>query len=86
MNTVTYSILITTRNRLEELKYTLNTLKYLIVRPDVECIICDDGSTDGTSGNIKEYYPEVTLIQNKKSKGLIYSRNSHKLYFYYQNH
>ncbi len=75
MQMATYSILITTNNRLEELKYTLNTLKFLVVRPDVQCIICDDGSTDGTSGYIKKNYPEITLIQNKKSVGLIYSRN-----------
>ncbi len=71
----TFSILITTKNRLKDLKYTLQKIKYLIGREDVECIICDDGSTDKTSNFIKQNYPTIHLINNKKSKGLIYSRN-----------
>lgn len=39
------------------------------------CIICDDGSTDGTSRFLVETYPDIHLIRNEKSKGLIYSRN-----------
>jgi glycosyltransferase involved in cell wall biosynthesis len=42
---------------------------------NVKCIICDDGSTDGTAIFIQNNYPKITLIQNKESKGLIYSRN-----------
>ncbi len=41
----------------------------------VSCIICDDGSTDGTFEYIKEHHPNIHLIRNEKSKGLIYSRN-----------
>lgn len=70
-----FSILITTKDRLEELKYTLQEIEYLLNRKDVECIICDDGSTDDTSNFIKNTYPAIKLISNKKSKGLIYSRN-----------
>jgi glycosyltransferase involved in cell wall biosynthesis len=75
MKTKKFSILITTKNRLEELKYTLQEIEYLLNRKDVECIICDDGSTDGTSSFIINMYPTIKLISNKKSKGLIYSRN-----------
>jgi len=70
-----FSILITTKNRLKDLKYTLSNIRYLIEKQHVECIICDDGSTDGTSNFILEKYPFIQLIRNKKSKGLIYSRN-----------
>jgi len=71
----TFSILITTKNRLKDLEYTLGKISYLIEKQNVECIICDDGSTDGTSNFIIKNYPFIQLIQNKKSKGLIYSRN-----------
>lgn len=70
-----FSILITTKNRLADLSYTLLKIKYLLERQDVVCILCDDGSTDGTSDFIKANYPDIQLIRNEKSKGLIYSRN-----------
>lgn len=70
-----FSILITTKNRLEELKYTLQKINHLIQRNDVECIICDDGSNDGTYEFIENHHPEIQLIQNQKSCGLIYSGN-----------
>lgn len=70
-----FSILITTKNRLEDLKFTLQKINYLIEDKRVETIICDDGSTDGTYDFIHENYPNIQLIQNKKSKGLIFSRN-----------
>lgn len=75
MSNFTFSILITTKNRLTALAFTLEKIKYLLDRKDVECLICDDGSTDGTSGYLQANYPEIQLIQNGKSQGLIFSRN-----------
>lgn len=71
----TFSILITTKNRLHDLTFTLEKIKYLLDRKDVECIICDDGSNDGTSSFLQLHYPNIYLIQNLKSQGLIYCRN-----------
>ena len=72
---ITFSILITTKNRIEDLKFTLQKINHLIQRDDVECIICDDGSIDGTYNFVKENYPLILLIKNVNSKGLIFSRN-----------
>ena len=72
---VQFSILITTKNRLQDLIFTLDKINYLIERHDVECIICDDGSTDGTFDYIKENYPKIIVFRNEISKGLIFSRN-----------
>ncbi len=69
-----FTILITSKNRKEDLAFTLGKIKYLI-ESGVKCIICDDGSTDGTSDFLKVEYPTIQLIRNPKSKGLIYSRN-----------
>lgn len=71
----TFSILITTKNRLTDLAFTLDKIKYLLDRKDVVCIVCDDGSTDGTASFLQTQYPNIKLIQNLKSMGLIYSRN-----------
>lgn len=72
---LTHSILITTKNRLEDLKITLNKISYLLEKENVECIICDDGSSDGTFQYLIDNYKQIQVIQNKRSKGLIFSRN-----------
>jgi glycosyltransferase involved in cell wall biosynthesis len=75
MSKSNFAILITTKNRRNDLAFTLDKIKYLLDRKDVVCIICDDGSTDGTSNFLKTDYPNIQLIQNSESKGLIFSRN-----------
>ena len=70
-----FAILITTKNRLQDLIFTLNKINYLLERSDVECILCDDGSTDGTFDYIKGHFPRTTIFRNETSKGLIFSRN-----------
>ena len=60
---IQFSILITTKNRIEDLKYTLLKINHLIQNENVECIICDDGSTDGTSNFIIEKYPKILLLK-----------------------
>lgn len=69
------SIFITTKNRLAELKETLQHCKPYIHNPKVEFLICDDGSTDGTFDFVTQQYPTINLIRNIQSQGLIYSRN-----------
>lgn len=71
----TFAILITTKSRLNYLKETLNQLTSFINSKEIEFIICDDGSNDGTSNFIETNYKSIQLIRNQKSKGLIFSRN-----------
>jgi glycosyltransferase involved in cell wall biosynthesis len=70
-----FTILITTKNRKDDLAFTLRKSQDLLNREDVVFIICDDGSTDGTDLFIQKEYPNIQLIRNTESKGLIYSRN-----------
>ncbi|MFV8279924.1 glycosyltransferase family 2 protein [Christiangramia marina] len=69
-----FSILITTFNRLADLRCTLTSLEKFL-KDGVQIIICDDASTDGTSAFVRENYPEIKLLVNPVNKGLIYSRN-----------
>ena len=69
------SILIVTHNRLPELKKTIEKLLPLLKNSWVELVICDDYSKDGTYEFIKQKYPSVILIRNRRRKGYIYSRN-----------
>lgn len=73
--TATSTIIITTKNRKAELAFTLQKIQTLLQREDVNCIICDDGSTDDTIPFLQPQYPQIKFIQNLKSEGLIYSRN-----------
>lgn len=75
MNSAKFTILITTKNRLDDLRQTLTQIDGLLQNPAVSCIICDDGSTDGTSDYLRENYPHIHLIRHEKSKGYIYNRN-----------
>lgn len=75
MKNSTFSILITTKNRLTDLAFTLDKIKYLLDRKDVVCLICDDGSIDGTYEYVKENFPEIKLQRNEVSKGYIFCRN-----------
>jgi len=69
-----FSIIITTFNRLEALRFTLSSLEPFYQK-GIKILICDDGSTDGTADFIRTKYPEIQLLVNFSNKGLIYSRN-----------
>ena len=66
---------ITTRNRLEDLKISLRLNFPILSNESVHTIICVDGSNDDTFNFIRKNYPEIELIKNEKSIGLIASRN-----------
>ena len=69
-----FAIHISTKNRGEELLYTLQKIKYLL-NENVECLVFDDGSVDNTFEKVKINFPEVILHRNEISKGYIYCRN-----------
>lgn len=71
----TFSILISTKNRLTDLAFTLEKIKYLLKNDDVECVVFDDGSTDGTYEYVKDNFPHIKIHRNEVSKGYIYCRN-----------
>lgn len=70
-----FTIVIATKDRLAELKITLQKITRILEDPRVICIICDDGSTDGTGKFLKTFYPNITQIRNAKSLGLMATRN-----------
>lgn len=72
---IKFSILITTKNRLEELQLTLQKILHLLEREDVECAIYDDASTDATVAFLKQNFPKICVYSNNVSKGLIHNRN-----------
>ena len=70
-----FSILITTKNRKDDLALTLQKIQNLLDKEKIVCVVFDDGSIDGTSDFVKENYPQIVLHTNEISKGYLYCRN-----------
>lgn len=71
---LTCAITITTRNRLDDLRRTVEVIGKLDPPPD-EIFICTDGCTDGTVEYVKTL-PRVHLIVNERPRGSIGSRDT----------
>lgn len=71
----TFSIHISTKNRINHLRITLSSCLEMIKKENVNCVVFDDGSTDGTFEFVKNSFPEVIVYRNEISKGYLYCRN-----------
>ena len=69
-NGVMFSIVVLTYNRRQVLSELLEELS-LIRRSDVEVVVVDNGSTDGTSDMVKENFPEFRLVALKENIGAV---------------
>ncbi len=69
------SFLIITWNGLELLEGCLFTLTPYLKRKDVEVIVVDNGSEDGTVEYIKKKYPTIRLFEMDSNKGVAVARN-----------
>jgi glycosyltransferase involved in cell wall biosynthesis len=63
MNQIKFSIVISTKNRCKDLLLALHKIKNLF-SAYVNCVVFDDGSTDGTFEKIKINFPEIVLPRN----------------------
>ena len=68
------SIIITTKDRVEELRRTFAVLRELSP-PPLEIILTADGCSDGTVDFVKAEAPQVRLIVNEEGRGSIASRD-----------
>lgn len=69
------SIIIITWNAVSVLRNCLVSLEEIMKREDVEIILVDNGSQDGTVSFIKETYPHIKLISLVANMGVAYARN-----------
>lgn len=69
------SFVIITWNGLSFMRDILGSMTTFIKRKDVEVIVVDNGSEDGTSTYIRKKYPDVMLLQLPENKGVAFARN-----------
>ena len=67
------SIVITTRNRKEELRNALRSCMIQDSAPEV--IVVDDASDDGTDAMVRDEFPKVRLVRVESPAGYIVQRN-----------
>jgi glycosyltransferase involved in cell wall biosynthesis len=70
-----FAIHIATKNRKEDLLLTLEQVYSFLENPEVECVVFDDGSDDGSSEAVQNNFPKIKLHRNETSRGYIYCRN-----------
>jgi len=71
---MTFSVMITTKNRVTDLRRTLQVLR-LLNPPPLEILITADGCTDDTLGVVKREVPRARLIVNETGRGSVASRD-----------
>ncbi|KKQ38019.1 MAG: hypothetical protein US54_C0020G0013 [Candidatus Roizmanbacteria bacterium GW2011_GWA2_37_7] len=68
------SIIIVTYNGLPFLKKCLPTIFYQTYQ-NIEIIIVDNNSSDGTAEYMNQHYPKITVIKNEKNEGFAKANN-----------
>lgn len=63
------SIVIVTTNAIRHIDGCLSSIYQTTPLPEIEVVVSDNGSTDGTVELVKEKYPQVLLVQNGRNLG-----------------
>ena len=74
-NSADISVILPTYNRLSMLKEALGSALSQTFDGDIEIIVVDDNSKDGTSEIVKEQYPSINLISLEQNVGAYAARN-----------
>lgn len=72
---ITLSIVILTWNNIDATRKCLASLVPIVNRGDVEIIVIDNGSTDGTPEAVRREFPRVRLTTNGYNRGIAAARN-----------
>lgn len=75
MKPIKISYIVITWNGLSFMQQLLTSMKQQLTREDVELIIVDNGSTDGTLEFLRRDYPSLELVCLSENKGVAFARN-----------
>src|SRR6266571_3973401 len=67
------TVVIVTRNRKEKAKAAIESALAQI--GDVEVLVMDDGSTDGTADYVRQQFPQVQLFRSEQQVGYVVHRS-----------
>lgn len=70
---ITATIVITTKDRCDELRNALQSCVMQAGQPEI--LVVDDGSTDGTREMLAKEFPEVCVIRHDTPRGYLVGRN-----------
>jgi glycosyltransferase involved in cell wall biosynthesis len=73
MNSLSATVVITTKNRKEELAAAIESALTQTALPQV--LVIDDGSTDGTAEMVRQRFPLILFDRTEQSRGYIVQRN-----------
>ena len=69
------SFIIITWNGKQLISDCLKSISSFIGRPDIEILVVDNGSTDGTVEFLKSRYPDIRLFLQSENRGVAAARN-----------
>jgi glycosyltransferase involved in cell wall biosynthesis len=69
------TIVVTTKDRRDELRRMLETAFTQTLADDLEVLVVDDGSTDGTAEMVRSDFPDARVERSGESLGYIAQRN-----------
>lgn len=75
MNNIKISFIIITWNGLHYMRDLLESMTEVMERKNVEVIVVDNGSSDGTPSFIRQKYHNTILIELPQNKGVAFARN-----------
>lgn len=78
MSTPDLTVCIPAYNAQEHLDAAIRSVADQVVDAEVEILVCDDGSTDGTAealARLQQEYPNIRVITNAVNRGRPYARN-----------
>lgn len=73
MTTATATVVVTTRNRKDDLRVCLESILRQSV--PVETIVIDDASTDGTAEMVRDEFPQMRFVGHRELHGYVRGRN-----------
>lgn len=75
MKPVKISYIIITWNGIDYLRDLLASMRTQLQRADVEVIVVDNGSSDGTEEYVTQHYAQIRFIALPENRGVAYARN-----------